>query len=159
MNEGLKTRSARAMAGAAAAFALSIAGCGGGDSTTDTTQGTPLSSADFIAQADAICAQGTKDLDQVQQDFASSQPTQAEAEAFVTDEVVPNLEQQANEIDALGPPDEDVDQINAIVDALRSGIESLEEDPNLLLTGENTAFDEANELALDYGLEDCGNGN
>lgn len=152
-------RSIAMIAAGALALALPLAGCGGGDETSsDTTQGTPLTQADFIAQADSICAQGDKDLEQEQQaQFGNSQPTDAEVTAFVDDTLIPNLEQQANAIDALGPPDEDIDQVNAIVDALRGGIEELQTNPDSIVDG-STAFDEANKLAQEYGLQDCGSG-
>lgn len=158
MSRFSKVDRASTVAVAAALLALGAAGCGGGDETsTDTTQGTPLSKADFIAQADEICAAGSRDLEQAQQErFGDTAPSDAEGVAFVEEDLIPTLEQEANSIDELGPPDEDIDQVNAIVDALRSGIEELESDPQALIDGDTTAFEEANELANEYGLEVCG---
>ena len=45
--------------------------------------------------------------------------------------------------------------MQAILDALQSGIDAVEEDPVTLLASDDDPFDEANDLAEAYGLEEC----
>ena len=145
----------------ACAVALLAAGCGGDDEgAADTTAGTPLSKSDFIAQADAICADGTAAIDEAAAErFGNQQPSGEEATAFVEDEVIPTLEDEANQIDELGPPNGDVDDVEAIVEGLRGAIEEVKDNPEGILDGSaESAFADVNDLAADYGLSECGDG-
>ena len=140
-----------------AAIGLSIAGCGGDDEMT--TSGTPLSKADFTAQANGICKEITDSARaEAEQEFSNGRPSDAEIEAYISGGLVPKLEDQANRIDELGAPNGDVDQVSAIVDAMRSAIERIKSDPANAAADSSTPFDEANDLAAAYGLDDCANG-
>jgi len=79
-----------------------VAGCGGGDSSSTTA----LSKSDFLAQGNAICAKGDKEINAAAgKVFTQSQaPSQATQQKFVTDTVVPNIQGQIDAIDALPPP-------------------------------------------------------
>jgi hypothetical protein len=150
----------RTAALALSAVALLAAGCGGDDEAPDTTVGTPLSKADFIAQADAICAEGSDTIDAAAaEEFGTSRPSPEEGAAFVEDVVIPTLEDEANQIDELGPPNGDVDDVEALVEGLRGAIEEVEDNPEGILDGSaRSTFADVNELAADYGLKECGNG-
>jgi hypothetical protein len=74
--------------------ALVAAGCGG-DDDDDTTAATtgetavaggePPSKEEFIAEADAICKQGDREINQAgRETFGEEQPSQEEQEQFVT---------------------------------------------------------------------------
>jgi hypothetical protein len=143
------------------AVALLAAGCGGDDEeAADTTVGMPLSKADFIAQADAICADGEAAINQAAaEEFGTAQPSPEEGAAFVDDVVIPTLEDEANQIDELGPPNGDVEDVEEIVAGLRGAIEEVEDNPEGVLDGSaESAFADVNELAGDYGLKECGSG-
>ncbi|MGI8728086.1 MAG: hypothetical protein ACR2K6_10475 [Solirubrobacterales bacterium] len=142
---------------AAAVLPLAMIGCGGGDDGS-TTVGTPLSKPDFVAQADSICTDETAEAQKAAEErFGDQTPSDEQIQSYVDEVLVPNLEDQANQIDELGAPTGDDDQVGAIVDALRSGIDELENDPTILTDGDGTAFAEANKLAADYGLDACAN--
>ena len=154
----------------ALATGLIAAGCGDDDDDTTTTTtsstttagatgatgatGEPLSKEEFIAEADAICKAGTKEIQSAGEDFfpEGGSPGQAEEETFTTDVVVPNIQGQVDAIRALTPPEGDEEAVTAILDAAQEAIDELEDDPS----GQNNPFAEADQLAQDYGLEVCG---
>lgn len=140
-----------------------VAGCGSSsDSTTDSSDsGTALTKNELITQADAICAQGEKAIEDEAEEFAdennidTSKPTQAQQEEVIEQVVAPGVRRQVEEIGDLTPPSGDEDQVEAIVDAVESGSEELEEDPALLIEGENP-LGKGSKLARQYGLKECG---
>jgi hypothetical protein len=162
----------------ALAAGLIAVGCGDDDddagttsaATTTTTEagatgvtgatGEPLSKDEFIAEADAICKAGDRDIDAEADEFfgQGGNPGAAEEEAFVVEVVIPNIQKQVDGISALAPPEGDEDQVGAIVDAAQQAIDQLEEDPSAITGGGSgpDPFDEANQLAQDFGLQVCG---
>jgi len=159
----------------ALAAGLIAAGCGDDDdtttaaTTTSTTTtagatgatgatGEPLSKDEFIAQADAACKAGDKKIDAAADEtFSNGNPSQEEQEAFVTDDVIPNVQDEVDAIGALTPPEGDEEEVAAIVDAAQAAIDEITADPSTLTEqGAGDPFAEANQLAKDYGLEVCG---
>lgn len=129
---------------AAAALA---AGCGGDDGPA------PLSKEEFISQADAICQESDAEVAMAAEEAGLNQKSsEQEINAFITDTVPPNVQQQADEIDALGKPEGDEEEITAIVEGLNSAVAETEEDPS------SNAFAEPSMLAQEYGLQSCGQG-
>jgi hypothetical protein len=159
----------------ALATGLIAAGCGDDDDDTATTTssptttagatgatgatGEPLSKDEFITQADAICKAGDKKIDAAAQEtFSGGQPSQAEQEQFVTEDVVPNIQEQIDGLRALTPPEGDEEEVSAILDSAQDAIDQTEADPGALTEGGDDPFSEANQLAEEYGLEVCGQG-
>lgn len=136
---------------AALATGLIAAGCGGDD---DSDSSSDLTKAEFITQADAICKSGNDALN------AAPQPkSQADVEAFVTSTVVPNVQKQVDGVRDLGAPSGDEDQINAMLDSVQKGIDTLEADPSIVTQqGAEDPFADGNQKAKDYGLQECGQG-
>jgi hypothetical protein len=161
----------------ALAFAAGLiaAGCGDDDDETTTSPATttagatgatgatgePLSKEEFIVQADAVCKAGDKKIDAAAKEtFSGGQPSQAEQEQFVTEDVVPNIQEQIDGLRALTPPEGDEDEVSAILDSAQDAIDQIESDPSALTEGANgdDPFAEANQLAKEYGLKVCGQG-
>ena len=159
----------------ALATGLVAAGCGDDDDDTATTSsaatttagatgatgatGEPLSKEEFIVQADAVCKAGDKKIDAAANEtFSGGQPSQAEQEQFVTEDVVPNIQEQIDGLRALTPPEGDEDEVSAILDSAQDAIDQIESDPSALTEGANAddPFAEANQLAKEYGLQVCG---
>jgi hypothetical protein len=161
----------------ALAAGLIAAGCGDDDDDTATTASTttvstgatgatgaatgePLTKDEFIAQADAVCKAGDKKIDAAAKETFSGggQPSQADQEAFVTDDVIPNVQDEVDGIAALTPPEGDEDEVSAIVDSAQDAIDQIESDPSALTEGASAddPFAEANQLAKEYGLKVCG---
>jgi hypothetical protein len=145
----------------AIAAALAASGCGGDDDEDTTAAGGEApSKQEFISEADAICRQGDKEIEQAAgREFGKGQePSQQEQQQFVTDTVVPNIKNQIDEIRALTPPQGDEGRITAILDAAESGLDKIERNPSVLNEGGGGAnpFAQANKLAGEYGLTACG---
>ena len=159
--------SKRLIAVLAAVFAMAIitAGCGSsGDSSTGGDSSTAsLTKPEFIKQADAICEEGNESIETEANEFAdengidTEKPTTEEQEEVVTEVVAPAIQQQAEDIDALGAPSGDEEKVEAIVEAVEAGADEIEATPSTVVEGKGESpFEEANELANEYGLKVCG---
>lgn len=147
---------------AAAVLAALVIGCGGGDETTDeaTDETVTLTKAEFIEQGDAICKEGNKQSEKEAEEFAEEndftleEASEEQLEEAVTEVLVSSLSRQAEELDALGAPEGDEDQVEAIVVSLEGAVEEIEDDPSLVF--QNEVLKEPSKLADDYGFEVCG---
>ena len=159
----------------ALAAGLIAAGCGDDDddttaaTTSSTTTaagatgatgatGEPMTKDEFIAQADAVCKAGDKKIDAAANEvFSGGNPSQQEQEDFVTNDALPNIQDEVDGISALTPPEGDEEEVQAIIDAAQSAIDEATADPSALTEqGADDPFAEANQLAKDYGLKVCG---
>lgn len=151
-----------------AALVLVVAGCGGGDdSSTTSTQagasgatgssGTALTADEFLAQGNAICAAGNKEIDQAGNDtFTGGQPTEAQIEQFAG-VLVPSVQGQIDAIRALTPPAELADQVDAFLSDAEDALAQVTDDPSLLATTDNDGpFAAVNDDAKAIGLDECG---
>jgi hypothetical protein len=129
-------------------FALLVGGCGGDDEPE------PLTKDEFTTQANKICSDGNEELEAAADELGDA-PTEEQIEEFVTDTVVPNVQEQHDDIADLAAPEGDEDEVEAILDALQGGIDALEEDPAGAITSGDDPLAEASELAGDYGLTEC----
>jgi hypothetical protein len=157
-----KTLMVLAAIGAVAAFVAT--GCGGDDDDDGTTaattgEGEALSKEAFVTAADGVCRQGDQQIEQeAEQQFGGGgEPSAKEQEQFFADTVLPNIQNQIDGIRALTPPEGDEEQVTAILDAAQDAIDESEQDPSVV-TGGDDPFAEANQLAAEYGLTDCGGG-
>lgn len=164
-------RSPRRLAFAAVVASLVIAGCGGDDDEPTTTEGVsgatgvstaaPIPVDDWIDQADTICGEESAAIDDAAAETFTEgeQPDEAALDEFAVDTVIPSLQAQYDAISALPPPEGEEDAAQELLDSLESAISEVEEDPGAL--GEaagNEAFAEANRLATELGLQECGEG-
>jgi Flp pilus assembly protein TadD len=151
----MKDRIALIAALLCAGLALVIAGCGGDDESSSSTS---MTKDEFIAQADAICQAGKDALDAAGQQLGQN-PTDEQLRQAITDTVIPTLEGEFDDIEALTPPAGDEDEVAAIIAAGRSGIDEAKDNPDrLFAAGQDSPFADANRLAQDYGLKVCGSG-
>lgn len=151
-------RRAAALA-ACVAIAAAVAGCGGDDDGGDTTATETLTKQEWVEQADQICSTGDADIQKAAEDAGlSSDSTPEELEAFYTDTVIPNIENQRDQIEALPLPEGEEDAAQSITDALNQAIEDAKSDTGSLVDGSSTSFDDVNQQAQDFGLTSCGNG-
>jgi hypothetical protein len=140
------------------ALAALVAGCGGGGDTTDET--VTLTKTEFIKQGDAICKQGTEASEKEAEEFAEDndfelqKASKEQLEEAVSEVLVPSLEQQIDELDALGAPKGDEDQVEAILTSLEDATGEIEDDPGIVFQG--GALKKPSKLADDYGFEVCG---
>jgi hypothetical protein len=144
--------------GTLAAVAMLIAGCGGGGG--DTTEA--LTKAEFIKQGDAICKKGNLASETEVEEFAKKngfkleEPSKDQAEEVVTEVLVPNLQRQAEELDALGAPKGDEAEIDALIVSLEEATAEFEKDPSSFF--KETALAKPIRLENAYGFKVCGGG-
>ena len=141
------------------ALAALLAGCGGGDDTTDSATVT-LTKTEFIKQGDAICKEANEDNEAEAEEYAEEngftleKASKDQIEEAVAAVLVPSLELQAEELDALGAPEGDEDKVEEIVVALEDATGEIEDDPSLIFEGKSLA--KPNKLAEAYGFKVCG---
>ncbi len=145
----------------ALAVALVVAGCGSSDDTSSTEAS--LTKAEFVKQADAICTQGSKDINAEFEEFTKEKgisetkaPAKDVQEEAVESILIPSISSQVEEVKALGTPEGDEGEVEALIAAEEEVLEEGEEDPVSLLEGGSAKEKEANKLATDYGLTACG---
>ncbi|MGK2932061.1 MAG: hypothetical protein ACSLFD_04745 [Solirubrobacterales bacterium] len=130
--------------------------CGGDDSSSDDSGEAVPTKAEFIAQADEICAAGDQAInDAGTEQFGDKMPSEDKLADFASETVIPNIEQQLADLRELTPPEGDEDTVNSVWDSLDEGIATLEEDPAAGF-GDDNPFEDANQQAQAYGFEACG---
>jgi hypothetical protein len=140
------------------ATAVVAAGCGGGDETTDET--VTLTKTEFIKQGDAICKKGDDQSEKEAEEFAEDndfsleKASKEQLEETVGEVLVPSLERQAEELDALGAPEGDEKKVEAIIVSLEDATAKIEDDPGLIFQGK--VLEKPSKLAEDYGFKVCG---
>ena len=126
-----------------------LAACGGDDTQSKEA---------WVEQADGICAAADEDLNQAAEDsFGGTAPSAADQEQFVTDEVVPSLQGQHDEIADLAAPEGAEEQADELLSSLQEGIDALSDDPSSITeAGAKSPLADASEQAGELGLTDCG---
>ncbi|CAN5440266.1 hypothetical protein BH20ACT15_BH20ACT15_06950 [soil metagenome] len=156
-----------------------IAGCGGDDGGSATTDADVLvpSKRDYIVQADTICGQSEQGIQTEAEvslgisaaDFEVSpsgkivfkrgrRPSDGVIRRFGEEVVVPRLREQIDDVRALTPPTGDEAEVEAIFDTAEAGVDKLAADP-ALFNDEGAVSRELNQarrLARSYGFFDCG---
>lgn len=144
------------------ALAALVAGCGGGGGDTTDSDTATLTKAEFIKQGDAICKEANEGNQAEAEEFAEEngfdleKASEEQLEEAVGEVLAPSLTKQAEELDALGAPEGDEDQVEGIIVSLEDATGEIEDDPSLVFKGE--VLKKPNQLAEAYGFEICGRG-
>ena len=139
------------------ALAAIVAGCGGGDDSETTAT---ITKAELIKQGDQICEKANEQSESEAEEFAEEndftleKATEEQLEEAVTEVLVPNLNGQAEDLEALGAPEGGEEQVEEIILSLEGAADKIEDDPSLVFEGE--VLEEPGKLAADYGFEVCG---
>jgi hypothetical protein len=147
-------------------------GCGGGDSSTGSTNAGSVSSADgepadsgavaltkaqFIKRGDAICAQADKEQTTNVAAYVKKHPN-SESKAgqiqLVLVAGLPPLRVEWEELAALNPPASDEAEVEAIVDGIKLATAKAEEDPASVLVSPSP-YAQVGKLAGKYGFKVC----
>lgn len=121
--------SIRLTASSAGAIAISVlVGCGGGSSTTSSAE---ITKAEFINQADAICRESNAAIESEAQRLfgAGAKPSKQDEAAFVTDTLVPSIEEDNDRIRALPLPSGDEEEISEFLYLSDTGAAEAKADP------------------------------
>ena len=150
------TRRLLAIFVSAVGIAAIAAGCGG-ESTPSPTK------AEFTKQASAICEKGVKDIQRGievlvrkragQNAGAFSKPL---PDAAAEDVVLPNFEEQVEDLRALGSPSGDEAEVTAILTTFEKAIKEGAEEPKGIFRGGAASLGKTNQMATKYGLKYCG---
>ena len=142
------------------ALGVLVTGCGSSDDETTTDESVTLTKTEFIKQGDAICKKGNDESEKEAEEFAEEngftleKASEEQLEDAVSEVLVSNLNRQVEELDALGAPEGDEDQVEEIIVSLEGAVEEIEDDPGTVFEGE--VLKEPSELAEDYGFKVCG---
>jgi hypothetical protein len=132
-------------------------GCGG---TEEESGSTPLTKAQFIKQADRICAKSTKERNAAAAEFIKELPGKsAEAEAHVDQGlkqvVAPSLDRQAEELAALAAPENDAAKVSRMIENLSKASSVIAEEGSKGVRRSGLSDFESEASA--YGLKICPN--
>lgn len=138
----------------AAAF---LAGCGGDDDGSATAES--LTKAQFVKQADGICAKynrkGERQFQKVVEtlNLDQGEPKRDVAAKGVAAVAIPILEEQIEELRALPVPEGEEQEIELIIERQEQSLEKVEDEPLFRVSG--NPYEELNKPAADYGLVEC----
>jgi hypothetical protein len=157
----------------ALALAALAAGCGGGggsegsdstaaDSGGSDTNGAPaLTKAEFIKQGDEICTKNVAKFAKAVTEFMNDNgidpnagPSQEQEEELLSEVVLPQFREEAEELDALGPPKGEEQEVEEIISGVEEIVAEGEEDPSTV-TGSDDPFADVNQKAKDFGFKVC----
>ena len=135
------------------AMGLAAAGCGGGSDR--------LTREELIEEADATCAEFDQQIEDV------PEPESLDDIERYVQEIRPIVEEGTDELDALEPPEELEDEYADWIEATRSGVDRIDELEDAAASGDEQRIqevlqgageggDEANRLAQEIGLQECG---
>lgn len=134
------------LVGLVLAIGLAISACSSGGKTP--------AKADYIKQANAICAKGNKASDAIGKSIDTT--NQAAVIKAVKDKLVPLIRSQIKDIEALGYPKGDKATLKAIFDKEEAILDGFEKDPKSALNGSTAAGDAVDKSLKAYGLTECG---
>lgn len=146
-----------------AAVALVASGCGEDDDSAETTAETAaaVSKAEFTDQANAICAKANQEITKTSEQFAKEnlseeeRPTTAQISELAK-LALPTINRQLEELRALDAPVGDEQEVDAIFSAAEEALAKGEQEPVAIYGANGGAFEKANRLATNYGLDKCG---
>jgi hypothetical protein len=118
---------------------------------TSTIAG-PVTKAEFVAKANAICVKGTVRTEKAGSSLGNN-PTEAEAAIAVPAKFVPAVQAQINELEALSVPPGEAAAVTSMLDLAQNDLNKVKSNPKLAF--ETKTFADFANLAHPYGLKSC----
>ena len=152
-------RRALAIAGV---FPAMLAACGEEDeAVTEPLEPPTISKPQFLAEADRICRSGDSQIEAIGDDLYTDvergeRPRPGEVRRFATGVIVPRIESEITAIRALGAPEGDEKEVEAILRATEDGVREIKRDPEGIVDGPPAGLKRAGDLATRYGSQECG---
>ncbi len=137
--------------------ALVVTGCGGDDDES-TTEATALTTEEFLAQGNEICATGNEAIDTIANDvFTGGEPSPEQLENFA-ELFVENVQGQIDAIRVLTPPEELAADVDTFLTDAEDVLGQVEDDPTLLSVSDSAGpFADVSAQAKEIGLTECAN--
>ncbi len=126
---------------------LGIAGCGSSSSKPKLTK------AQFLSQANAICAGGNAKTNALGASLGNN-PSKATADRVIKTGFVPEIQSEISAIRALAVQTADKSRLNNMLDLAQADLEKVKANPALLIGSASTFHDFASQ-AHAYGLTKC----
>jgi hypothetical protein len=166
-NAARLTLEPRAVLALAATLLLVLAatGCGSSSTTSSATTAaaTPppaLTKAQFVAQANAICARANTALAASQAAFekvGKGSPSLAQINTYVSGVFAPSIQGQIDAIRALAAPTGEQATVSKMLALAEEDLNRVKTDP-ALLAGSNSPFTDFAKIVHPYGLTKCAAG-
>jgi hypothetical protein len=132
--------------------ALVATGCGGGEDST-----TSLTKAQFVKQANALCAKYNKqmaaDFSKYAKEHSSGNSSQALAAEAVGKATIPATKEELEALRELPVPSGEEEKVEALLERRQEALEKIEDEPLFKISGD--PFEEFNQPLTDYGLTEC----
>jgi hypothetical protein len=142
------------------ACVAALAGCGdGGKDKTATSDAAPLTKAQYVTKADAICATSMQQITTAGARLRAATkktgklPPRDVIVKFLTTTSLPTYDRMIDRLRTLTPPAADAKTIDGYIASLAGAVDKVKADP---ATYAEDPFDDANARAKSYGLEVCG---
>lgn len=144
------------------ALALLLTGCGS-DSSSETAAG--LRKAEFVERAEAVCKKAKNEI--IQKNFAQIRKLADDPKArekfeyeVVEETVVPALEHEVEQLEALGAAPGNSAQIEQMLKLVEGAIAEAKTEPETYVSGADYRwgsehYGKAHRLAVAYGIENC----
>lgn len=133
---------------------LLAAGCGSSSSSSSGSAAKPLTKAQFLAQGNAICTQGNKNLEAPEKALGTS-PTDAQFIAFIKGPFKSEIQRQIDAIRALSAPSADQATVKHMFDLAQSDLDRVTSDPKAVESSSVSPFKDFATAAHAYGLTVC----
>ena len=138
---------------------LLVAGCGGGDAS--------ITKAELIRKGDAICEnadnaefEGSIKYEKAHAEEYSNLPPGVAVRKLRDVVGLPVILKQAEELEALGAPKGDEEEVKAIIVGIEEAVKKGEQKPaSLEATTSANPFSHVNRLAQEYGFKACSEAN
>ena len=112
-----------------------------------------ISKDDFLEQANAICEEGSDELEEATEDIDFED--EEEATEFIEGEFRDSIQGQIDDIRDLGFPEGDEEELDEILNDAEEALEDLVDDPEAAFASGEDPFADVNEDLVDYGLDEC----
>jgi hypothetical protein len=143
--------------GLAAAVGLFVSGCGSGG---DSADGQQIDKATFVEQANRICQQASGKMAAAIESISNQESAKPGYDyektqvVLVEKGLVPALEEELQEIQALGLPDEAKKEAEALGEAYRRSIKKTKGDPEGA-AGYSIPYEEIELAGARFGISEC----
>jgi hypothetical protein len=151
----------RTLAIAGVVPALLLASCGEEEPAPEPLPAPAISKPEFLREADRICRSGDSQIEAIGDDLYTDvppgeRPNPGEVRRFALNVVIPRIQSEIDAIRALGAPEGDEREVEAILRATEQGIREIRDDPEGIADGAPAGFRRAGDLSARYGSKECG---